>query len=157
MRIGIGSDHLGFQLKELLRGALTTDECEVCDFGAFSKEPVDYPDIATSLAESVSEGRLDRGILVCGTGLGMAIAANKVPGIMAACVSDVYTARMAGGHNYAQVITLGANVVGPELALSIVNAWLLASDFHNEGSAHKVAKIMALDARYRRLDAEIFV
>lgn len=149
MRIALGSDHLGFHLKQVVLACLRAQGHEVSDFGTFYGKPVDYPDIAVTVAESVRRGESERGILVCGTGLGMAIAANKVPGILAACVDNVYSAKLAAEHNYAQIITLGASILGPGLALSIVDAFL-ASDTRNEDSARKVAKILALEERYRR-------
>ncbi|MDH4179276.1 MAG: RpiB/LacA/LacB family sugar-phosphate isomerase [Armatimonadota bacterium] len=147
--IGLGSDHNGFRLKgRLLSLLVERDEC-VRDFGVFSDTPVDYPDIAAPLAEAVREGVIERGILVCGTGLGMAIAANKVPGVYAAPVTDVYTARKAWESNRVQVITLGAWMVDAPLGLAIVEAWLQA-DFRGGDSARKVAKIRSLEMRYSR-------
>jgi len=147
--IGLGSDHLGFALKEQLRSFLTERGEEVYDFGTFSDEPVDYPDIAVAVAEAVRAGLIERGILVCGTGLGMAIAANKVPGIFAAPVTNLHTARKARESNNAQIITLGAQVLPPERAGRIVEAWLTAQ-FRGGRSAGKVGKILALEERYRQ-------
>jgi ribose 5-phosphate isomerase B len=104
--------------------------------------------VAAALAEDVAEGKHDRGILVCGTGIGMAIVANKVPGIRAAQVQDIYSAERAAKSNDAQIITLGALVTGPELAKKLVDAYL-ASEFAGGGSARKVEKIKALDERFR--------
>jgi ribose 5-phosphate isomerase B len=156
MRVGIGSDHLGFSLKERLRLYLDERGDQVRDFGAHSADPVDYPDVAAAVAEAVRAGVIDRGILVCGTGLGMAIAANKVPGILAAPVTDTYTARLAREHNNTQIIALGANVVGPGLAIAIVESWLSA-EFRNGDSARKVAKIMAMDERHRPNDVPALI
>lgn len=148
MRLVIGSDHWGFPLKEILRAHLTQEGYECDDLGAYDAEPVDYPDVAAALAEDVAEGKHDRGILVCGTGIGMAIVANKVPGIRAAQVQDIYSAERAAKSNDAQIITLGALVTGPELAKKLVDAYL-ASEFAGGGSARKVEKIKALDERFR--------
>lgn len=153
--IGLGSDHLGSALKEHLRSFLTERGEEVYDFGTFSDEPIDYPDIAVAEAEAVRFGLLERGILVCGTGLGMAIAANKVPGIFAAPVTDLHTARKARESNNAQIITLGAQVVDSERACRIVEAWLTA-EFLGGRSARKVSKILALEECYRRAAATVF-
>ncbi len=148
MRLVIGSDHLGYPLKEILREHLAA-EGHICDdLGTYSAEPVDYPDIAAAVAQDVAEGRHERGILICGTGIGMAIAANKVPGIRAAQVHDIYSAERAAKSNDAQIITLGALVVGSALAVRLVDAYL-ASEFAGGGSARKVEKIKALDERYR--------
>ena len=144
--IGIGSDHCGFALKQRLCSHLASQGQDVWDFGSFSDEPVDYPDIALAVAEAVRVGLIDRGILVCGTGLGMAIAANKVTGVFAAPVTDPFTARLARERNETQIITLGANVIGPGLACEIVDAWL-AARFRGGESARKVGKIRAFEAR----------
>jgi ribose 5-phosphate isomerase B len=148
MRLVIGSDHLGFPLKEILRAHLAQEGYECDDLGAFGVEPVDYPDVAAALAQDVAEGRHDRGILICGTGIGMAIVANKIPGIRAAQVQDIYSAERAAKSNDAQIITLGALVTGPELAKKLVDAYL-TSEFAGGGSTRKVEKIKAVDARYR--------
>jgi ribose 5-phosphate isomerase B len=148
MRIGIGSDHLGFALKECVRGYLARCGHDVRDFGTFSEEPIDYPDIACAVADAVASGAIERGILVCGTGLGMAIAANKVPGIFAAPVSDFCSARMARESNAAQIITLGASIVGCGYGCALVRAWL-AAEFRGGTSGRKVARIRALEERYR--------
>lgn len=148
MRIGIGSDHLGFLLKEHVAGYLRQCGHDVRDFGAYSQEPVDYPDTACAVAEAVAAGTIERGILVCGTGLGMAIAANKVPGIFAAPVSDLCTARMARESNGAQIITLGARIVSAGHACALVQTWLLAQ-FRGGASSRKVARIRAIEERYR--------
>jgi ribose 5-phosphate isomerase B len=148
MRLVIGSDHLGYPLKEILRAHLAQAGYECDDLGAHDTEPVDYPDVAAALAADVAEGKHDRGILICGTGIGMAIVANKVPGIRAAQVQDIYSAERAAKSNDAQVITLGALVTGPELAKKLVDAYL-ASEFAGGGSTRKVEKIKAVDERYR--------
>jgi ribose 5-phosphate isomerase B len=144
--IGIGSDHNGFELKQRIAAHLAGCGHEVEDFGSFTDQPVDYPDVAVAVARAVQAGSIEQGILVCGTGLGMAIAANKVPGIFAAPVADTYTARLARESNDAQIITLGANVIGPGLACEIVETWLTAR-FRGGESARKVSKIRALEQR----------
>ncbi len=121
------------------------------DFGVASASPsegVDYPDVARDVAEAVSRGEEERAILVCGTGIGMAITANKVPGVRAAQAHDVYSAQRARKSNDAQILALGARVIGLELAKSIVDAWL-ESEFAGGASAHKVEKIKRVDADYR--------
>ena len=142
--IALGSDEAGFELKETLKGYLTGRGYEVVDFGCHSLDPVDYPDVAAEVARTVAAGRTDRAILVCGTGIGMAIAANKVPGVRAASVTDPYSAERARKSNNAQILCLGARVTGAELAKVLVDHWL-ASEFAGGGSARKVAKIDALD------------
>jgi ribose 5-phosphate isomerase B len=147
--IGIGSDHNGFDLKRRLCAHLAERGEQVWDFGCFSGEPVDYPDVAAAVAGAVHGGLIHRGILVCGTGLGMAIAANKVPGIYAVPVTDTRTARLARERNNTQIITLGATIVEPRLACLIVDAWLDAQ-FRGGDSARKIEKIHALEKRQGR-------
>jgi ribose 5-phosphate isomerase B len=148
MRIGIGSDHIGFLLKEHVAAYLTHCGHDIRDFGVYSQEPADYPDIACAVAEAVAAGVVERAILVCGTGLGMAIAANKVPGIFAAPVTDLCTARLARESNDAQIITLGARIVGADRACLLVQTWLSAH-FRGGASGRKVARIRVLEERYR--------
>ncbi len=156
MTIGIGSDHNGFALKQRLRSFLAERGEKVRDFGTFSHEPIDYPDIAVAVAKAAQAGLIQRGILVCGIGLGMAIAANKVPGIFAAPVTDLYTARLARQSNNAQIITLGANVVSGDLACAIVAAWL-AAEFRGGRSARKIKKIRALEGHHCREAAPVLL
>lgn len=152
MRIAIGSDEAGYELKEILKHHLGTRGVLFDDLGPASNEPIPYPEVAERVAGAMAAGHYDRAILVCGTGIGMAIAANKVPGIRAACCHDVYSAERARKSNDAQVITLGARVIGPELAKVILDAWL-ASEFAGGGSAPKVAKLNEIDQKYRRFQA----
>ncbi len=151
MKIAIGSDESGFQLKEVIREFLKevtfVDIAEVKDFGVYDVNPVDYPDVALQVAEAVAAGEFDRGILVCGTGIGMAIVANKVPGVRAAQVYDPYSAERARKSNDAQIITLGGLVTGPAVATSLIDIWL-RSDFQGGRSARKVAKINGVDEKY---------
>jgi RpiB/LacA/LacB family sugar-phosphate isomerase len=142
--IAIGSDDAGFELKRVIGEYLLEQGYEVSDFGCESTEPVDYPDVAERLARSVADGHHERGILVCGTGIGMAMTANKVPGVRAAQAHDPYSAERARKSNNAQVLALGARVVAPELAKSLVDTWLKA-EFAGGASARKVAKIEELD------------
>jgi ribose 5-phosphate isomerase B len=149
MRIALGSDHYGLPLKKFLVEHLRERGYEITDFGTHTMEPVDYPDIAEKVAEAVAAGQYDRGILVCGTSIGMAICANKVPGIRAAQVHDAYSAERAAKSNDAQIITMGSEVIGPGLAKVLVDIWL-ASEFAGGRSAPKVEKIRKLDEKYRR-------
>jgi ribose 5-phosphate isomerase B len=140
--VAIGSDEAGFELKTRLADVIRAEGWEVRDFGCHSPEPVDYPEVAFSVANAIADGELDRGILICGTGIGMAIAANKVPGVRAAQAHDPYSAERARKSNDAQVLTLGARVIGPELAATLVRIWL-QSEFAGGGSARKVGLITA--------------
>ncbi|NPV52376.1 MAG: ribose 5-phosphate isomerase B [Firmicutes bacterium] len=151
MLIAIGCDDAGFKLKEIIKGYLVESGYEVEDYGCYTEDPVDYPDIGYAVAEGVASGKHDRGILICGTGIGMAITANKVAGIRAAVCHDVYSAERARKSNDAQIMTLGARVIGPELAKKLVSIWL-ESEFAGGNSKRKVDKIMQVEARYLRRD-----
>ena len=144
--VAIGSDEAGFELKARLCEVIRAEGFEVLDYGCHSLEPVDYPDVAFEVARAVARGEHERGILVCGTGIGMAIAANKVPGVRAAQAHDAYSAERARKSNDAQILTLGARVIGPDLAATLVRIWL-RSEFAGGGSARKVAKITAAEER----------
>ena len=128
MKIAMGADNLGFPLKESIKEHLEALGHEVVDYGVYDTNPVDYPDIANKVARDVASGAFDRAILTCGTGIGMAIAANKVPGVRAAAVSDPYSAERARKSNNAQVLCLGSCVLGPAVASLLVDHWL-ASEF----------------------------
>lgn len=143
MRIAVGADHGGFQAKQAVIEHLSSQGLEVADFGTFSAESCDYPDIAQPVAQAVVRGEVDLGILICGTGIGMSIAANKVQGIRAALCSDTFSARMAREHNDSNILCLGARVLGLGLMLDIVDAYLRGSFV---GGRHKtrVEKIEAL-------------
>jgi ribose 5-phosphate isomerase B len=143
MKIAIGSDHGGLELKEAISSHLLASGHDVLDVGTHDRESTDYPDYAGQVAIRVVQGEVDRGILVCGTGQGMAMSVNKVAGVRAAVVSDVFSAEMAMEHNDARVLCLGQRVVGPGLALRCVNAWLGAT-FGGGRHARRVGKIEAL-------------
>ena len=127
MSIAIGSDHGGVQLKETIKQYFTENQIEFFDFGAQQGESVDYPDIAKTVASAVAKGTYERGIIICGTGIGVSISANKVRGIRAALCTDVYSAKMSREHNDANILTLGQRVTGTGLALMIVETWLNTS------------------------------
>jgi len=148
MKIAIGCDEAAYQLKELIKKYLQELHHEVEDFGTFDDRSVLYPDIAFAVAEKVAAGTFPRAILLCGTGIGMAICANKVPGVRAAQAHDTYSAERARKSNDAQVLTMGARVVGPELAKTIVKAWL-DSEFEPARSAPKVERIRAYEQSKR--------
>ena len=148
MRVAIGADNLGYPLKETVKAHLVGLGHEVVDYGVFDDAPADYPDVAVIVARDVAAGVVPQAILVCGTGIGMAITANKVPGVRAASVSDPYSAERARKSNDAQVLCLGALVVGPSVATILVDIWL-AAEFQGGSSARKVAKIEALDSARR--------
>lgn len=145
MRIIMGSDHFGFPLKEDLKRYLIELGHEPVDVGAESADtPVDYPDVAVAVAERIAQHEFERGILICGTGAGMAIVANKVAGVRAVCAHDPYSAERARKSNNAQVITMGAQIIGTALGRQVLDHWL-ASEYTGGRSAPKVEKIEALD------------
>ena len=142
MKIAIGADEAGYTLKEIIKELLDERKIEVVDFGIKDAEgQIDYPDVGFAVAEEISKGNFDRGILICGTGIGMTITADKVPGIRAALCHDTYSAERSIKSNNAQVLTMGARVIGPELAKSIVKVWL-DSEFDGGNSERKVQKII---------------
>ncbi|HEX6655969.1 MAG TPA: ribose 5-phosphate isomerase B [Candidatus Limnocylindria bacterium] len=145
MKIAVGADHLGYPLKESVKQHLEGLGHEVVDFGVGDDQPVDYPDVAVVVAREVAANRFERAILVCGTGIGMAMTANKIPGVRAANVADPYSAERARASNNAQVLCLGARVVAPQIADILVDHWL-AAEFQGGDSARKVSKMDALDA-----------
>lgn len=150
MKIGIGADDAALELKQTLVEHLEELGYEVEDYSVTEQHPGDYPDVAVEVAEAVAAGEHERAILCCGTGLGMSITANKVPGVRAAQCHDVYSAERARKSNNAQVLTMGQRVIGPEAAKTIVDAWL-ASEFAGGSSAPKVAKMEEVDRRYHQM------
>lgn len=146
MHIAIGADQGGFELKEKIVEHLVAQGHQVSDLGIYELKSIDYPDIAESVARTVANGEAERGIIVCTTGLGVSMAANKVRGIRAALCTDCYTARMAREHNDAQVLCLGGKVIGVALALEIVGVFL---NTKAQGGRHarRVGKINALDEK----------
>lgn len=148
-RVVVASDHLGLELKNTLRDHLRQQGYDVTDMGVDDLTPIDYPDIALPVAERVAAGDFDRGILVCGTGAGVCITANKVPGVIAVQVSDPYVAERARASNNAQIITFGGLTHGPATAKKLTDIFM-AAEFQGGGSAPKVAKILGVDEKYRR-------
>lgn len=146
MRVAIGSDHGGIDLKETVVEVLKALQCEVVDMGTHDRASCDYPDFAERVAGAVASGQVEQGILICGTGIGMSIAANKVKGIRAALCNEVFSAKMARAHNDANVLCLGARVVGPGVAQEIVTAYITGV-FESGRHARRVEKIGALDRR----------
>ena len=142
--LALGSDHGGFELKEHIKKYLDEKGVEYKDFGCYDESSVDYPDIAKAVCKSINDGESENGILVCGTGIGISIAANKIDGIRAAHCHDVYSAEMTRRHNNSNVICMGGRVIGRELAFKIIDAWL-GAEF--EGGRHqtRIDKIHELE------------
>ncbi|MBC9784530.1 ribose 5-phosphate isomerase B [Heliobacterium chlorum] len=148
MKIAIGSDHGGFRLKEEIKTYFAKEagdkEIILDDLGTHTEESVDYPDFGAKVARAVAAGEYDFGIVICGTGIGISIAANKVPGIRCALCSDTFSAKMAREHNDANVLAMGERVIGPGLAREIVAAFF-SSDFAGGRHARRVEKLRALE------------
>ncbi len=144
MKIAIGSDHAGFPLKEAVKKHLEKKGLEYKDFGTYSQESCDYPDIAKDVALGVKNGEFTFGILICGTGIGISIAANKVKGIRAALCHDTFSAKAARAHNNANILAMGARVIGEGLACEIVDAFL-ASNFEGGRHQRRVDKIHLIE------------
>ncbi|MEN6565614.1 MAG: ribose 5-phosphate isomerase B [Veillonellales bacterium] len=145
MLVAIGSDHGGFHLKEEIKQLLAENRIEFHDFGTHSTESVDYPDIARSVGQAVASGQCERGIIICGTGIGVSIAANKIKGIRAALCHDVFSAQMSREHNDANILTMGERVIGPGLAGMIVMTWL-KTEFAGGRHGRRVGKITELES-----------
>ncbi|HPZ09884.1 MAG TPA: ribose 5-phosphate isomerase B [Candidatus Eremiobacteraeota bacterium] len=147
MKIIIGSDHGGFDLKEILKKFIKELGHEVLDYGTYSKDPVDYPDIAFLVADMVSKDPVSLGIIIDGAGCGSAITANKVPGIRASACYDCFTAWNSRAHNDANILTLGSRVTGEELVKRIVSTWI-ATEFEGGRHMRRVAKIMDVERKF---------
>lgn len=146
MKVAVGADHAGFALKEQIRSWLADSGHQVFDFGTDSEASCDYPDFAAEVARAVRDGRAERGVLVCGSGIGMAMAANRVAGVRAAPCNDVYSATLTRADNDANVLTMGARIVGPGLARAILDTFM-KTEFAGGRHQRRVDKIAALDAR----------
>lgn len=146
MKLAIASDHGGLHLKKAILQYLQSQNIDLIDLGITEEQSVDYPDYAAEVAQRVSTGMVDAGILVCGTGTGMAITANKFKGVRAAVASDPYTARMSKEHNNANILALGGRVLSEEKGLEVLKAWLEAK-FEGERHARRVEKITEIEKK----------
>ncbi|MDU3804722.1 MAG: ribose 5-phosphate isomerase B [Finegoldia magna] len=150
MKVAIAADHGGFELKDSMVEYIKSLGNEVVDLGTNSADSVDYPDYAKKVCEEIQQGNSDFGILICGTGIGMSLAANKFEGIRAACVSDVYSAKMSRNHNNANVLCIGARVIGDEVAKLIIKTFL-ENEFEAGRHQRRVDKIMAFEKENKGL------
>jgi ribose 5-phosphate isomerase B len=146
MTIAIGCDHAGFELKKEVISVLQDLGIDTEDFGTDRPVSVDYPDFGEKVSEAVSSGKADKGILICGTGIGMSIVANKFPGIRASLCNDLFTARMSRLHNDANILVLGGRIVGPDLAAEIVKTWV-ATPFEGQRHCARLDKITKIEQR----------
>ena len=152
MKLVIASDHAGFPLKEEVRAYLAKTTHEVLDLGAFKCEPQDdYPDFAERVGEAIKDGEAPRGILICGSGVGVSIAANKIPGIRAAMCHDTYSAHQGVEHDDMNVLVIGARIVASALAYELVDSFLKAKFISNEERfTRRFKKVLAIEAKYQR-------
>ena len=148
MRIVVGSDHAGFETKKtVVRRLLEEGDLEVVDVGSYNTDPVDYPDYAEAVGLAIREGRAERGVIICGSGVGASVAANKLPGVRAGLCHDTYSARQGVEHDDMNVLALGARVIGPELARELVIAFVRATFSGEDRHRRRLAKIQALETR----------
>jgi len=148
MRIAIGADHAGFELKELIVEHTTALGYTILDLGTGSRDSVDYPDFAEAVGAAVHEGRADRGILICGSGVGASVAANKLPGIRAGLCHDSYSAHQGVEHDDINVLVLGSRVIGAELARELTSTFLAAEFSGEERHRRRLAKVVAIEKHY---------
>lgn len=148
MRIAVGADHAGFDLKQLLAAYLRHHGQQVIDKGTDSEEPVDYPDFAEAVGQALLDGEAERGLLICGSGVGASVAANKLPGIRAGLCHDTYSARQGVEHDDMNILVLGARIIGTEVARELVDNFLAAQFNGAERHRRRVDKIRALEQRY---------
>jgi ribose 5-phosphate isomerase B len=148
MRLAIASDHAGFELKKVILQHLKEKKWDIADLGAYDTKPSDYPDFAVLVGDALREGRADRGILVCGSGVGVSVAANKIPGVRAGLCHDTYSAHQGVEHDDMNVLVLGARVVGIALAQDLVEAYLAASFSNEERHLRRLNKVKAIEAKY---------
>ena len=151
MRIAIGADHAGFDLKQIIGAYLRHLGHEVIDKGTHSDAPVDYPDFAEAVSIVVRDGQAERGVLICGSGVGASVAANKIPGIRAGLCHDTYSARQGVEHDDMNMLVLGARVIGVELARTLVDSFLAGNFTGEERHRRRVAKIQGLEQRYGKM------
>src|SRR6266576_6839815 len=151
MRIAIGADHAGFDLKQIIGAYLRHLGHEVIDKGTDSDAPVDYPDFAEAVSIVVRDGQAERGVLICGSGVGASVAANKIPGIRAGLCHDTYSARQGVEHDDMNMLMLGARVIGVELARTLVDSFLAGNFTGEERHCRRVAKIQGLEQRYGKM------
>lgn len=154
MRIAIGSDHAGFELKEYLTPFLRRQGYQVVDMGTYNRDPVDYPDFAEAVGLALHNGRADRGVLICCSGVGASVAATKIPGIRAGLCHDTYSAHQGVEHDDMNILVLGSCVVGLELAKELVRAFVGAEFSGEERHRRRLEKIKALETRYSHLTAK---
>ena len=154
MKIAIGADHAGFELKERVKAFLTESKHDVLDLGTHGTQPVDYPDFAEAVGVAVREDKAERGILICGSGVGASVAANKIPGVRAGLCHDHYSAHQGVEHDDMNVLVLGGRVIGESVALELVRAFLGAKYTGEDRHQRRLKKVKAIEGRYMKSKAE---
>lgn len=149
MKVGVASDHAGFELKKWLIAELAKDSYDIEDLGAFDTTPSDYPDFAKKLGQAVADGTVERGILVCGSGIGACVAANKIRGIRAGLAHDTYSGHQGVEHDDMNVLCLGARIIGPAPAIEIARAFLNATFTHEERHVRRLNKVLEIENNQR--------
>jgi ribose 5-phosphate isomerase B len=149
MTIAIGCDHAGVELKNELLSLLNNLRIQYIDYGTDSPESVDYPDFGEKVSDAVSSGKIESGILICGTGIGMSIVANKFPGVRASLCNDLFTAKMSRLHNNANILVIGGRIVGKDLAKEIVKTWV-SSSFEGDRHCRRLDKIKKIEERLKK-------
>jgi ribose 5-phosphate isomerase B len=148
MKLAMASDHAGFELKKAVLQHLKDKKWDVIDLGAYDTKPSDYPDFAVLVGDALRDGRADRGILICGSGIGVSVAANKIPGIRAGICHDTYSAHQGVEHDDMNVLVMGARVVGVALAQEVVDAYLKATFTNEERHVRRLNKVKAIESKY---------
>ena len=154
MNIVIAADHAGFQLKEMMVRALSAGGYAITDLGTHNTEQVDYPDFARAVGEAVVGGTADKGILICGSGVGVSVAANKIPGVRAGLCHDTYSAHQGVEHDDMNILVLGSRVIGPELAIELARTFLSARFTHEKRHVRRLEKVKEMEAHYCRKKSE---
>ena len=150
MKIVIGSDHAGFKLKNAMGDVIRSLSHSVLDVGAFNENPSDYPDFAEAVGRAVLDGRAERGVLICGSGVGVSVAANKIKGIRAGVCHDTYSGHQGVEHDHMNVLVMGSRVIAEKLAEDIIRAYLAANFTHEERHVRRLAKVQALEEKFGR-------
>ena len=150
MRVAVGSDHAGFDLKEVVSGVVRELGHQLVDVGAYNTDPVDYPDYAEAVGKAILENKADRGVLICGSGVGASVAANKLPGIRAGLCHDTYSAHQGVEHDDMNVLIMGGRVIGTELARELVTAYLSARFTGGDRHRRRLEKIQILETKYSK-------
>jgi len=150
MNIAVGSDHAGFPLKPVVLQALKQMGHNVTDHGSYDSKPVDFPDIAKKICEDILSGKADRGIMICGTGVGAAIACNKVPGIRASVCHDIYSAHQCVEHDDVKVMCIGAQIIGQSVVVELIEKFLQAEFSKSEEFRRRVAKLELMDTQFKK-------